>query len=74
MGHRPRNPRMPSLNKGKWVSGPRARDDNNKQVMFLEEPNFLRKRSGGLEPDHPVNTRQKATILGRISFKERSQR
>ena len=69
MGHRPRNLRMPSLNKGKWVSRPRTRDDNNEQVMFLEEPNFLRKWSGGLQPAHPANTRQKATMLGRISFR-----
>jgi len=60
---------QPSLNKGKWVSGPRIRNDNNEQVMFLEEPNFLEKRSGGLEPNHPANTGQKATMLRRISFK-----
>ena len=69
MGHRPRNPRMPSLNKGKWVSRPRTRDDNNEQVMFPKEPNFLGKRNGSLEHDHPTNTGQKATMLGRISFR-----
>ena len=62
-----------SINKGKWVSGSRTRVGNNKQVTFLEESNFLGKWSGDLELNHPTNTGQKATMLGRISFKKRSQ-
>ena len=31
-----------SINKGKWVTGPRMRAYNSKQVMLSEEPNFLR--------------------------------
>ena len=63
----------PSTNKGKWISGPRTRTSNNEQVTFPKEPNFLGKRSEGLEPDHLANIGQEATILGRISFKEMSQ-
>ena len=48
------------------------RADNNKQVMLPEEPNFLGKWSRGLEPNHPANIGQEVTMLGRISFKERS--
>ena len=64
---------QPSTNKGKWVSGPRIRAGNNEQVTFPKEPNFLRKWSESLELDHPANIGQEATILGRISFKKRSQ-
>ena len=56
-----------------WVNGSRTRTNSNKQVVSPEEPNFLRKCCGRLEPDHLDNTTRKATILLRISFKEKSQ-
>ena len=62
-----------SSKKGKWVCGPRTRADNNEQLMSPKEPNFLEKQCESLEPDHRANTGQKETILGRISFKKRSQ-
>ena len=50
--------------------GLKTRVGHNKQVMLFEEPNFLEKQSGGLKSNHPTSTRQWATMLGRISFRE----
>ena len=40
--------------------------------MLSEEPHFLDQQSGSLKSDHPSSTGQWATVLGRISFRERS--
>jgi len=55
------------------VKRPRTRADNNKQMMLPEEPNFLGQQNRNLKPDHPTNTGQGATMLGRISFRGVSQ-
>ena len=52
-----------------WVNGSRRRTSNNEQMVFPEDPNFLEKHCGRLEPDRLKNTMQEATILLRISFK-----
>jgi len=39
--------------------------------MSPREPNFLGKRCESLEPDHPANTVQEATMLWKINFRER---
>ena len=46
------------------------RDKYDEQRLSLEDPNFLRKRCGGLKPGRLENTVQEGTILLRISFKE----
>ena len=56
-----------------WVNGSRTRTNKDEQVVFPEVPNFLGKHCGRLEPGRLENTMQEATILLRISFKERSQ-
>ena len=56
-----------------WVNGSRTRTDSNEQMVSPEEPNFLSKYCGRLVPSHLENTIREATILLRISFKERSQ-
>ena len=52
-----------------WDNGLRTRKSNNEQIVSLEDPNFLKKRYGRLEPGRLENTMQEATILIRISFR-----
>ena len=56
-----------------WVDRPRTRTNDDKQVVSLEEPNFLGKRYRGSEPGRLENNVQEATILLRMSFEVRSQ-
>ena len=54
-----------------WVneSRTRTRTSNNEQMVSPEDPNFLEKHCGILEPSCLENTMQEATILLRISFR-----
>ena len=52
-----------------WDNGSRTRTSNNEQIVSLEDPNFLKKRYGRLEPGCLENTAQEATILLRINFR-----
>ena len=64
---------QPCINKDKKVKRPRTMADNNKQMMLPKEPNFLGQQNGSLKLNHPTNTRQRATLLRRISFRKVSQ-
>ena len=50
-------------------NGTRTRIGNDEQKLSPEDPNFLRKHCGGLEPCHLENTMQEGTIFLRISFR-----
>ena len=43
--------------------GTRIRTSNDKQRLSPEDPNFLKKRYGGLEPDRLKNTAQEDMYL-----------
>ena len=47
----------------------RTRTSNDEQRLSPEDPNFLEKRCGRLEPGRLENTVQEGTILLRISLK-----
>ena len=51
-----------------WSNGTRSRATNDEQRLSPEDPNFLGKCCGGLEPGRLENTTQEGTILPRISF------
>ena len=61
-----------TVRRASGFDGPRTRANNNEQVMSPGEPNFLERRCGSLEPNHLENTMQVATILWKISFREKS--
>ena len=52
-----------------WSKGTRTMTSNDEQRLSPNDPNFLRKRCGGLEPGCLENTVQEGTILLRISFR-----
>ena len=52
-----------------WDNRSRTMTSNNKQMVSPEDPNFLRKCCGRMEPGHLENTVQEAIILLRISFR-----
>ena len=52
-----------------WDNGTRTRTSNDEQRLSPEDPNFLGKRCGGLEPGRLENTVQEDTILLKISFR-----
>ena len=41
-----------------YNKGTRTRTNNDEQRLSPEDPNFLKKHCGGLEPDHLENTVQ----------------
>jgi len=52
-----------------WGNVMRTRTSNDEQRLSLEDPNFLGKHCGGLEPGCLENTVQEGTIILRISFR-----
>ena len=52
-----------------WDNGIGTRTSNDEQRLSPEDPNFLEKRCGRLEPGRLENTVQEGTILLRISLK-----
>ena len=46
-----------------WGNGKRIRTSNDEQRLSPEDPNFLKKHCGGLEPDRLKNTAQEDMYL-----------